>query len=204
MYKSISNLETMQESELISACIKNDKTAQKQFFESFYGKLAYIALRYSKNTGQADEITIKAFAYIFSKLPEFKPQSEQTLEDFVTQQFIRFTVKFIKEIRNEYYVASTVRAVETKENSFDLFSDNVLIDFKTTPSVVLLKSIQELVPSQRLVFNLHIIDNLPLYLTSEILETSEQTLKSNLEKARFNLQKAIEKNLKLRNNEQPV
>lgn len=194
----------MHESELISACIKHDKAAQKQFFETFYGKLAYIALRYSKNSGQADEVTTKGFSHVFSQLSKFNPQSEQTLEGFVTQQFIRFTVKFIKEIRNEYYVASTVRAVEPKENSYDLFSDSILIDFKTAPSEVLLKSIQELVPSQRLVFNLHVVDNLPLNLTSELLETSEQTLKSNLEKARFNLQKAIEKNLKLRDNEQPV
>lgn len=194
----------MHESELISACIKNDKAAQKQFFELFYGKLAFIALRYSKNSSQADEVTTKAFADTFSQLHHFKPQSEQTLEDFVTQQFIRFTIKFIKEIRNEYYVASTVRAVEPKESSYDLFSDSVLIDFKATPSDVLLKSIQELVPSQRLVFNLHVIDNLPLSSASELLETNEQTLKSNLEKARFNLQKSIEKNLKLRNNEQPV
>jgi predicted DNA-binding protein YlxM (UPF0122 family) len=54
------------------------------------------------------------------------------------------------------------------------------------------------------VFNLHVIDNYTLASISELLETSEQTIKSNLEKARFNLQKAIEKNLKLSNNEQPV
>ena len=39
---------------------------------------------------------------------------------------------------------------------------------------------------------------------SDLLETSEQTIKANLEKARFNLQKAIEHNLKLSSNEQPV
>lgn len=204
MYKLASNTKPMHESELISACMKHDKTAQKQFFEMFYGKLGYIALRYSKNISQADEVTTKGFAHLFSNLNHFNPQSEQTLEDFVKQEFIRFTVKFIKEIRNEYYVASTVRAVEPKEKSYDLFADSVLIDFKTTPSDVLLKSIQELVPSQRLVFNLHVIENYTLANTSEVLETSEQTLKSNLEKARFNLQKSIEKNLKLRNNEQPV
>jgi DNA-directed RNA polymerase specialized sigma24 family protein len=60
------------------------------------------------------------------------------------------------------------------------------------------------VPSQRLVFNLHVIDNYSLSEASELLDTSEQSVKSNLEKARFNLQKTIEKNLKLSNDEQPV
>lgn len=194
----------MQESELIVACIKRDKTAQKQFFETYYSKLAYISLRYSKNSGQADEITAKGFSHIFSILEQFKANNNQTLEEFITHEFISFVVKHIKEIRNEYYVASTVRAVEYKEGSYDLFMDSGLTDLRNINQEVLLKSIQELVPSQRLVFNMNVIDNYPLTSISEILETSEQTLKSNLEKARFNLQKSIEKNLKLRDNEQPV
>lgn len=194
----------MQESELILACIKNDKAAQKQFFETFYSKLAYTGLRYCKNASQADDITIKGFSHVFSQLDQFKAQNKQTLEEFVTHEFISFVVKHIKEIRNEYYVASTVRAVEHKEGSYDLFMDNGMIDLRNISQEVLLTSIQELVPSQRLVFNMHVIDNYPLASISELLETSEQTIKSNLEKARFNLQKSIEKNLKLRNNEQPV
>ena len=194
----------MHESELILACNKNDKSAQKQFFELFYSKLAYIGLRYSKNAGQADEITTKAFSHVFASLHDFKANNGQPLEDFVTKTFISFVVKHIKEIRNEYYVASTVKAVEPSDKSFDLFTDSGLIDFKSVNQEVLLKSIQELVPSQRLVFNMHIIDSYPLNTISELLETSEQTVKSNLEKARFSLQKSIEKNLKLRNNEQPV
>ena len=53
-------------------------------------------------------------------------------------------------------------------------------------------------------FNLNVIDNYSLSEASELLDTSEQSVKSNLEKARFNLQKTIEKNLKLSNDEQPV
>ncbi len=67
-----------------------------------------------------------------------------------------------------------------------------------------MKSIQTLVPSQRLVFNLHVIDNYSLSEASELLDTSEQSIKANLEKARFNLQKSIEKTLKMSNDEQPV
>ncbi len=119
-------------------------------------------------------------------------------------EFISFIVKYIKEIRNEYYVASTVRAVEYKEKTYDLFLDSKFIDLKNVDQAVLLKSIQALVPSQRLVFNLHVIDNYTLSQASELLDTSEQSIKANLEKARFNLQKSIEKNLKMSTDEQPV
>jgi RNA polymerase sigma factor (sigma-70 family) len=194
----------MSEAELISACLKNDKAAKKQFFETYYSKLGYISLRYSKNSAQAEQITLKGFSQLFVQLAQFRSQTKQNLEEFATHQFISFVVDHIKGIRNEYYVASTIRAVEITDHTYDLFLDSGLIDLKSSNPEIILKSIQELVPSQRLAFNLHVIDNYSLSTISELLETSEQTIKSNLEKARFNLQKGIEKNLKLSNNEQPV
>lgn len=194
----------MSETELISACLKNDQTAKKQFFELFYPKLAYISLRYSKSKSQSSQITLAGFSHLFENLSGYRNQKKYSLDDYVKHEFIAFTVKYIKNIRNEYYVASTIRAVEHKESSYDLFLDSQLIDLKNLNEEVLLKSIQQLVPSQRLVFNLHVIDNYTLEHISELLETSSQTIKSNLEKARFNLQKSIEKNLKTEKDEQPI
>jgi len=91
-----------------------------------------------------------------------------------------------------------------KEKTYDLFLDSKFIDLKNIDQTVLLKSIQSLVPSQRLIFNLNVIDNFTLTQASELLDTSEQSIKSNLEKARYNLQKTVEQNLKLNNDEQPV
>jgi RNA polymerase sigma-70 factor (ECF subfamily) len=194
----------MSQAELISACLKNDKTAKKQFFETYFSKLSYISLRYSKNAIQSEQVVLQGFAHVLSIIGQFKSQNALSFDEFVTKEFISFVVKYIKNIRNEYYVASTVKAVEYKEKTYDLFLDSKFIDLKNIDQKILLKSIQELVPSQRLVFNLHVIDNYSLSEASELLDTSEQSVKSNLEKARFNLQKTIEKNLKLSNDEQPV
>jgi len=194
----------MSQAELISACLKNDKTAKKQFFETYFSKLSYISLRYSKNSAQSEQALLHGFAHVFSIIGHFKQQNTLSFDEFVTKEFISFLVTYIKNIRNEYYVASTVKAVEYKEKTYDLFLDSKFIDLKNIDQDVLLKSIQALVPSQRLVFNLQVIDNYSLSEASELLDTSEQSIKSNLEKARFNLQKTIEKNLKMSNDEQPV
>ena len=203
MYNLAQN-KTMSELDLISACIKNDKIAKQQFFEEHYSLIAYIAYRYSKSKTQAEPAIHSGFSHIFSQLPAFKSQQKLNLSEFVKNQFISHMVAYIKGIRSEYYVASTIKAVETTDHSYDLFLDTKYIDVRNANEEVILKSIQYLVPSQRLVFNLNVIDNYSLSLVSELLETSEQTVKSNLEKARFNLQKAIENNLKLSNDEQPV
>ena len=194
----------MSELEFISACIKNDKAAKQQFFERYYGTLSFIALRYSKSKAQAEPAIYSGFSLIFSQLPVFKSQPKNSLDEFVKSVFIPHMITYIKNIRSEYYVASTIKAVETTDHSYDLFLDSKYIDVRNINQEVLLKSIQELVPSQRLVFNLNVIDGYTLLAMSEILETSEQTIKANLEKARFNLQKAIENNLKLNSDEQPV
>lgn len=194
----------MSESDLIAACVKNDKTAKKQLFEMYYKKLAFISSRYCKNASQAEDVLMNGYTHIFYLLHTYKNNSKLSVDEFITHHFIAYIISYIKSIRNEYYVASTVKAVEHIDNSYDLFLDNYLIDFRTINQPILLKSIQELVPSQRLIFNLHVIDGYDLSKASELLETNEQTLKSNLEKARFNLQKVIEKNLKLNQYEQSV
>jgi RNA polymerase sigma-70 factor, ECF subfamily len=194
----------MSQNELILACLKNDKTAKKQFFETYYSKLAYVSLRYSKNKIQSEQLLFEGFTHVLSIIGEFKTQTALSFDEFVTKEFIAFAVKYIKNIRNEYYVASTVRAVEYKEKTYDLFLDSKFIDLKHVDQAVLLKSIQSLVPSQRLVFNLQVIDSYSLSEASELLDTSENSIKSNLEKARFNLQKLVEKTLKMSNDEQPV
>jgi len=194
----------MPDLELISACIKNDKTAKKQFYEIFYTQLSVIALRYSKSKEQSTEIVQNGFAFLFSNLHKFKMSGPQSIQDWVKEEFIEFCVQFIRNIRSEYYVASTVRVTDSPAKTYDLFVDSTLTDFKNVEFDVLIRSLQQLVPSQRLIFNLHIVEQYDLRKAAEILEASEQTVKSNLEKARFNLQKNIDKNNKLFKNEQFV
>ena len=82
--------------------------------------------------------------------------------------------------------------------------DSTLTDFKSVDFDVLIRSLQQLVPSQRLIFNLNIVEEYDLRKAAEILEASEQTVKANLEKAKYNLQKNIDKNNKSLKNEQFV
>ena len=194
----------MPDSELISACIKNDKIAKKQFYEEFYTQLAVIALRYSKSKEQSTEMIQNGFAFLFSNLHKFKAGGKLTFAQWIKEEFIVFCVEFIRNIRSEYYVASTVRVTDTPAKTYDLFIDSTLTDFKNVEFDVLIKSLQQLVPSQRLIFNLYVVEEYDLQKAAEILEASEQTAKANLEKARFNLQKNIDKNNKSLKNEQFV
>lgn len=194
----------MSDIDIINACLKHDKAAQKLFFDRYWGKLGYVALRYSKGKSQANQLLTVCFDQLYTDLYKFDANKSPSFDDFVSKSFISRAISFIKNIRNEYFVASTVRPTENSSHNFDLFTHNNLIDFKKIDKELLLKSIQELVPAQRLVFNMFVIDGFTLAEISELLETSEQSIKANLEKARFNMQKCIEKQLKDKHYEQSL
>ena len=187
----------MSSPDLITAIQKNDKTAKKEVFDRYYGKLAAIANRYCKSADQAEELLNVGFNSCFEKLQNMRNSKTPSLDSFFEKEFILESISFIKGIRSEYYVSSTVYATDnTASKNYNLFENNDLIDFNHLDTETLVKSLQQMVPSQRLIFNLHVIEGFSITEASLMLESSEETVKSNLEKARFNFQKNIEKSLK--------
>jgi len=184
----------MSTNDLIIAIGKNDPQVKKDLFEQHYELMSSMALRFSKNDAQAKEMLFEAFTNILQNYANQRPIEGIEFGDFLKKEFLKEAIAFIKAIRSEYYVASTVLATRDSDKTFNLFDSPEMIDFNTVDTPVLIRSLQELVPSQRLVFNLYVIDGIDLQVISDMLEASEQTVKSNLEKARFNLQKNVEKN----------
>jgi RNA polymerase sigma-70 factor (ECF subfamily) len=186
----------MSSAELINMMQTDEVNASKIAFERYYGRLYPIASRYSKSSTQADELLNKAFNTCLHKLRQ-QSQPPLDLDFFIEREFITEAVNFVRSIRSEYYVSSTVNAInDSASKNYDLFDSHEIIDFKQIDNEILIKCLQQLVPSQRLIFNLHIVDGFSLTEAASLLESSEGTVKSNLEKARFSLQKNIEKTLK--------
>jgi RNA polymerase sigma-70 factor (ECF subfamily) len=194
----------MYNKEIIVSITKNDKAAIKEVFENYYGKMAAIALRYCKNQTQANEAINFGFNAFIQKLQHNRNAHTVDIDTTFEPEFIKACASFVKAISSEYYVASTVYANSSSTKNYDLFETSEFIDFNAIDNDVLIKSLQQLVPSQRLVINLHVIDGYTLEETANIIEASLQTVKSSLEKARYNLQKNVEKCYKTMKNEQSL
>lgn len=180
--------------ELIELIQKKDSTARQKWFETFYEKLSAIAHRYTKSPEQAEEMLPRALHNCYERMVELR---EGHAESAVVRQFIAECVNYVKSIRNEYFVASTVYAVQQQPaKNYNLFENEEQPDLNSVSPEILIKALQQLVPAQRLIFNLHVIDGYSLAEAAEVLESSEATVKSNLEKARFSLQKNIENTFK--------
>jgi RNA polymerase sigma-70 factor, ECF subfamily len=187
----------MSSAERIILLQKNDQATRKELFEEYYGKLAAIANRYCKSSQQAEDLLTTGLNNCFHKLETVTEPHNINLDSFLEKAFILECINYIRNIRSEYFVSSTVYATNTVAPAFDLFeNNNDTIDFNSLDNDILLKALQQLVPAQRLIFNLHVIDGYSLEESAAMLEASAPTVKSNLEKARFNMQKNIEKSLK--------
>lgn len=182
--------------ELITLIQKKDPNALKELFDCYYGKLSAVALRYAKNASQAEEMLNTAFHSCVLKIQQHKQVKSLDLDQFIEHEFMIECVAFVKNIRSEYYVSSTVNANDSGSRNYNLFETSEWVDLNHVDTDLVITSLQQLVPSQRLVFNLHVIDGMSLPDAVALLESSEGTVKSNLEKARYHLQKNIEKNLK--------
>jgi RNA polymerase sigma factor (sigma-70 family) len=187
----------MEPAEMIASVQRYEKTGQKELFEHYYGRLAGIAERYSKNASQAQELILAGFTSAICALQSLKQAADLDLDQFMEREFILECVRYIKSFRAEYYVSSTVYATQPGLANYNLFEDGEAPDFNKVETTQLVKALQQLVPAQRLVFNLHVVDGFTMQDTASLLETSEPTVKSNLEKARYHLQKNIEKSVKI-------
>ena len=183
--------------ELIELIQKKDVSARQKWFESFYEKLAPVAQRYAKSAGQAEQMLPQALHNCYEKMRDLR---KDCTEQEVTRLFISECVSFVRSIKNEYFVATTVHATSQKSQvAFNLFENGDKPDVNNASPEVMVEAIQQLVPAQRLIFNLHVVDGYSLQEAADLLESSEATVKSNLEKARFSLQKNIENSLKPEN-----
>lgn len=183
--------------DLIAAIQKNDKDAKRRLFDLYYSRFAAIAARYAKSMSQANELLDQAFGNCYTKIKNHRFEQSSEPDSFIENEFINESIAYIKSIRSEYYVSSTVHpGANSSTKNYNLFENQEVIDFNNVEIDVLIQALQKIVPAQRLVFNLHVIDGFSLAEVASKLETSEETVKSNLEKARFNFQKNIEKQFK--------
>jgi len=182
--------------DLLQLIQKKDPKALKLLFDTYFSKFSGMAMRYAKNQSQAEELFHHGLNHCYNLLLQHRNDKGLDIGTFIESEFIIAGIQFIKDIRNEYYVSSTVHAIEGSSGSYNLFDNQEWTDLNLVSTDILVLSLQQLVPSQRLIFNLHVIDGKSLNDAANLMESSMETIKSNLEKARYHLQKNIEKNLK--------
>lgn len=175
--------------EMVEGCIRKDKRSQEAFFKMYYGKMMGVCLRYLKDRDSAQEVLQDGFIKVFDKLELFDFRG--SIEGWMRRIISNTAIDAIRKAKRNPFLSEN-------DNDFKTPTENVMED-KENLELLQLKAelaqqaIQNLSPAYRTVFNLYVFEEYSHKEIAEILGINEGTSKSNLAKARMNLQKVLDK-----------
>jgi RNA polymerase sigma-70 factor (ECF subfamily) len=179
--------EGQQITHIIQGCIQAKRDSQRDFYKTFYGFSMAIAMRYCSLSEDAMEVVNDAFLKIFRQLHTFEPRHsnyEASLKGWMKSILIHTAVDhFRKNNKHPFFADITEERPEEKdmaENSIDKMSYKEIMEI-----------VQRLSPVYRTVFNLYVIDGYKHEEIAAQLNISVGTSKSNLSKAKINIQKML-------------
>ena len=172
---------------IIQGCLRANRGSQKEFYELFYGYAMGICLRYCTNHDDAVEIANDGFLKVYKALDTFNPQHsnvEASLKGWMKRIMINTSIDHLRKNNQRFLIA------EISDHHFDT-EDAVETSIDRMTYKEILAVIQQLSPVYRTVFNLHVLDGYKHEEIARQLKISVGASKSNLAKARMNIQKML-------------
>jgi RNA polymerase sigma-70 factor (ECF subfamily) len=168
------------EQELISGCLKHNRSAQQKLYERFSSKMYALCYRYVRDSMEAEDILVTAFTKIFERIDQFK--GEGSFEGWIRRVVVNEALSYLRRNRSMYLETDLEAA--NREPDYDSIGNHLEAED-------LMRMIQELPTGYRIVFNMYAIDGYSHKEIAEELGISENTSKSQLSRARAHLQKQL-------------
>jgi RNA polymerase sigma-70 factor (ECF subfamily) len=161
--------------------LKGDQDSFDIIYRHFAPKMFGICLRFAKNHMDAEEILQEGFIKIFTKLGEFR--NEGSFEGWIRRTIINTAIN--------YYKKNLRRLMDSDVNDCEI-ADRSLLDIYCNLSMKELMSlVQDLPTGYRTVFNLNVIEGYTHKEIGEMLNISDNTSKSQLNRAKAILRKKV-------------
>lgn len=172
---------------IIDGCLQNDRRSQEQLFKLFYGKMLPVCIRYVSDRDTAQEVLQEGFIKIFEKLGAFDHKG--SFEGWIRRIVANTAIDAIRKSKKDPYRTDN-------DNDFKIGAEDLMVDREEMETLdlkaqVAMEAVQKLSPAYRAVFNLYVLEEYSHKEIGTILGISEGTSKSNLAKAKMNLQKIL-------------
>lgn len=178
------------ESELIEGCRKGTPSAQKSLYDQMAGKMFSLCCRYIKDRMEAEDVLVTSFTKVFERIDQYK--GEGSFEGWVRRIVVNESLTYLR--RNKSMYLETDLEVADREPDLSSMSDQLEAED-------LLRLVAELPTGYRIVFNMYAIDGFSHKEIADHLGISENTSKSQLSRARVQLQaRLIEMEKEVRTN----
>lgn len=168
--------------QLITACAKGKRKAQKQLYDMFASRFFLICRRYAESSEEAEDMLQEGFVKIFANIPYYQKTGSFVgwLHRIVINTAITFYHKNKKHNRNYDYDI----IIEKSDDAYGFNSADFTME-------ELLEVIDELAPGYKMVFNLYAIEGYKHKEIAEIMGIDINTSKSQYSRAKKILQNKL-------------
>jgi RNA polymerase sigma factor (sigma-70 family) len=162
---------------ILKGCELEDRSAQEKLYKKYYGLLMAVCLRYYKNKDDATAALNQAFLKIFQKVNQYR--FEGSFEGWMTKLTINSILDELRKKTINYEVLN--ESIETNDESVlpKLYFDD------------LLKLLNQLPESTKVVFNLFAVEGFKHHEIAEQLNISVGTTKWHVSEAKKKLRLLI-------------
>lgn len=169
------------ERELISRCLNNERTAHKELYDLHADKMFSVCMYYANNRDEACDFLQEGYITVFTKLHLFR--FEGSLEGWIRRIIVNTALSAIRKNKKTFDLFTTI------ENIPDYAEEE--IDLDLIPSKKIIKLVNDLPRKASLVIKLFSIEGYTHQEIADKLEITVGTSKSQLNRARTLLKKAI-------------
>lgn len=172
--------------EIIKGCRKRRRESQKKLYKMFYAYGMSITLRYADSREQAAEILNDAFMKVFTNVEKY--DLDRPFKPWLRRIVVNTAI-------NHYHKNEKQRQqVELELAEQKMRKEQEVLSGVTYDEII--EMVQQLSPAYRTVFNLYVIEGFKHKEIADMLGIAVGTSKSNLSKAKKNLQSIVEKNFR--------
>ena len=177
---------------IIKGCLKNNRKAQRQFYDLCFPALMSVCMRYTKNEGDARAFVNTGFLKIIENLEKYDPQ--KPMEPWIKRIMINTIIDDYRH--NRKYYENEVRPASNGE--LILSNQHITLNEGEARLVEedIYRFIKRLPTKTATVFNLYAIDGYQHAEIAEKLGIQEGTSKWHLAQARKSLKAMILKTFK--------
>ena len=176
----------MTEEAILTGCLRNDATAQKELYNRYSPKMLSVCFRYAHNREDAEDMLQEGFIKVFSQIHTF--QGKGAFEGWVRRVIVHTCINILKKNKkfNESVDIIHASGVQVREES--------------VPSIIQAKQVIDCIRilpiGYRTVLNLYAIEGYNHKEIAEMLDIEESTSRSQYTRAKQMLEDIlIKKNI---------
>lgn len=179
----------MTETQLIAACKKGNRKAQRILYERYAAKMFGVCRRYIYNEADVEDTLLNAFYKVFANIHTFEDKG--SFEGWIRRIVVNESLMFLRKKKrmSTLYIEMSDKEIEVPtaaKAQEDLQEADIL------------KLLDELPDGYRTVFNLYVIEGYKHREIADMLNISINTSKSQLIKARKMLRDLLQANSEYR------